>query len=307
MGSPSQAKSASEAKAIGAAAPGAPVAAGGADSGGAEKTASAGSTPPPATVKSSGSGSKVSLSEKDVKEMIKRHEGVRNKPYKDSLGLWTVGVGHLIGDGKSLPDAWNRTFTDQEVNDLYDKDFDHHQKAAASIPGYDKFNSGGQGALTDLTFNMGPSWIKRFPSTAKSIAKGDGIASAAGLTDSKWYGQVGSRAPEVVGLMASGGIQAKDGGITDGPESGYPATLHGPEIITPLSPNSILEQLGKTPASSVEPTSSASLSSTSDTIKEIYSMNTDVMEMIAEKLDEVIAKLSDSNDTQSKLLMHSRV
>jgi hypothetical protein len=44
-----------------------------------------------------------------------------------------------------------------------------------------------------------------------------------------------------------------------------------------------------------------------NTIKEIYSMNTEVMEMLAGKLDTMISKLSDSNDTQSKLLMYSRV
>ena len=81
--------------------------------------------------------------------------------------------------------------------------------------------------------------------------------------------------------------------------------MHGNEIITPLSPNSILEQLGKTPATTEIAGSSSS--STTNTIKEIYSMNTEVMEMLAGKLDTMISKLSDSNDTQSKLLMYSRV
>ena len=47
--------------------------------------------------------------------MIIAHEGVRYKPYKDSLGLWTVGVGHLIGDGKTLPEDMNRTFSADEI------------------------------------------------------------------------------------------------------------------------------------------------------------------------------------------------
>jgi hypothetical protein len=100
-------------------------------------------------------------------------------------------------------------------------------------------------------------------------------------------------------------VSAAKGGITDGPKSGYPATLHGNEIITPLSPNSILEQLGKTPATTEIAGSSSS--STTNTIKEIYSMNTEIMELLAGKLDTMISKLSDSNDTQSKLLMYSRV
>jgi hypothetical protein len=115
--------------------------------------------------------------------------------------------------------------------------------------------------------------------------------------------------PEAVGAALDADrktkISAAMGGITNGPKFGYPATLHGNEIITPLSPNSILEQLGKTPATTEIAGSSSS--STSNTIKEIYSMNTEVMEMLAGKLDTMISKLSDSNDTQSKLLMYSRV
>jgi GH24 family phage-related lysozyme (muramidase) len=48
-------------------------------------------------------------------EMLAHHEGVRQKPYRCPAGLWTVGVGHLIGDGHSLPDSWNRTFSLEEV------------------------------------------------------------------------------------------------------------------------------------------------------------------------------------------------
>lgn len=55
-------------------------------------------------------------------QLIKHHEGVRNRPYRCPAGLWTVGVGHLIGDGKSLPDSWNRTFTQEEIDGLLKSD-----------------------------------------------------------------------------------------------------------------------------------------------------------------------------------------
>jgi len=48
--------------------------------------------------------------------LIKHHEGVRNKPYQCPAKLWTCGVGHLIGDGKTLPKEWNRKFTDEEID-----------------------------------------------------------------------------------------------------------------------------------------------------------------------------------------------
>ena len=54
--------------------------------------------------------------------LIKHHEGVRNKPYKCPAGLWTCCVGHLIGDGKSLPESWNRTFSQEEIDGILKSD-----------------------------------------------------------------------------------------------------------------------------------------------------------------------------------------
>jgi lysozyme len=48
--------------------------------------------------------------------LIKQFEGCRYNPYRDSVGLWTVGYGHLIGDGKSLSSGDNRIFTQEEID-----------------------------------------------------------------------------------------------------------------------------------------------------------------------------------------------
>lgn len=142
--------------------------------------------------------------DKPIMDMIKRHEGVRTKPYKDSLGLWTVGVGHLIGDGKSLPPEWNRELSMNEVDSLFAQDYKHHKDAAEKIPGYDKLNSSGKAALTDLTFNMGPGWYKKWPNFTKALASGDSESAAKSLEDSKWYTQVGNRAKTIVAMIRGG-------------------------------------------------------------------------------------------------------
>jgi GH24 family phage-related lysozyme (muramidase) len=139
-----------------------------------------------------------------AKQMIKDHEGKRNRPYKDSLGLWTVGYGHLIGDGKSLPANMNREFSDEEVNAMFEEDYAHHAKAARSIAGYDKLNPGGQAALEDLTFNMGPTWYKKWPKFSAALASGDTTGAADQLRNSKWYGQVGGRAVQIAALIENG-------------------------------------------------------------------------------------------------------
>ena len=36
------------------------------------------------------------MNRNQLRESIKRHEGYREAPYKDHLGNWTVGFGHLI-------------------------------------------------------------------------------------------------------------------------------------------------------------------------------------------------------------------
>ena len=142
--------------------------------------------------------------DKGIMSMIARHEGKKLKPYQDSLGLWTVGVGHLIGDGKSLPADMNRQFSEEEVDAMFAEDYKHHKSAAMKIPGYNNLNESGQAALIDLTFNMGPAWYKKWPNFTKSLEEGDIEGAAKNLEQSKWYSQVGNRAPEIVGLLKKG-------------------------------------------------------------------------------------------------------
>ena len=104
-------------------------------------------------------------------EMLKHHEGVRCKPYRDCVGLWTVGVGHLIGDGKSLPDEWNKTFTMEEVDALLRKDLGRFER------GVQKFcpvplKQGEFDALVSFSFNLGLGVLQR-STLRQKILRGD--------------------------------------------------------------------------------------------------------------------------------------
>lgn len=140
----------------------------------------------------------------DVKKMIIQHEGVRLEPYKDKLGLWTVGVGHLIGDGRSLPDSWNRRFSKEEVYALFDQDFERHKKAAMNIPNFSRLGQKAQAALIDLTFNMGPGWFNRWPKLVQAMRDFDIRSVIDNLRNSKWAQQVqASRVSDVLSLLAT--------------------------------------------------------------------------------------------------------
>ena len=87
--------------------------------------------------------------------MIKHHEGVRYQPYQDPIGLWTVGVGHLIGDGKSLPQEWNKTFTSEEVDDILKDDLARFERGVNTLIPITRLTQNQFDALVSFSFNVG--------------------------------------------------------------------------------------------------------------------------------------------------------
>jgi lysozyme len=108
---------------------------------------------------------------KECLKMLAHHEGVRQKPYKCPAGLWTVGVGHLIGDGKTLPDSWNRTFTLDEVYDILAKDvvrFERGVNKYITVPlRQNEFD-----ALVSFSFNLGLGVLQR-STLRQALNRGD--------------------------------------------------------------------------------------------------------------------------------------
>jgi len=93
-------------------------------------------------------------------EMLAHHEGVRRKPYRCPAGLWTVGVGHLIGDGHSLPDSWNRTFSLEEVYAILAADvtrFERGVERYITVP----LTQGQFDALVSFAFNRGLGTLQK--------------------------------------------------------------------------------------------------------------------------------------------------
>jgi lysozyme len=95
---------------------------------------------------------------KSTLSFITNEEGSRNKAYKDSKGLWTIGVGHLIkADEQHLITA---TLTDQEVEDLLRSDLKWCSEAvegSVRVP----LNQGQFDALYSLCFNIGETAFRK--------------------------------------------------------------------------------------------------------------------------------------------------
>jgi lysozyme len=112
--------------------------------------------------------------------LIKHHEGVRSRPYRCPANLWTVGVGHLIGDGKSLPDSWNRTFSQEEIDGILKSDLRRFElgvhKMLPNVPLRQcEFDS-----IVSFCFNLGLGCFQR-STLRQALLRGDKKAAMESL------------------------------------------------------------------------------------------------------------------------------
>ena len=104
-------------------------------------------------------------------ELIKHYEGLRLKPYRCPAGLWTIGYGHLIGNGSVLPDSWNRTFSVAEANALLVTDVIRCERGVTRYCPV-KLSQGQFDALVSFSFNLGLGTLQR-SSLRQKINRGD--------------------------------------------------------------------------------------------------------------------------------------
>ena len=123
----------------------------------------------------------MNISDKAI-EMIKHHEGVRQKPYRCPAKLHTVGVGHVLypeqgkmkieeRDGFGLKDADNRTFSMEEVNGILKADLARFERGVVqfcSVP----LTQGQYDALISFSFNVGLGTLQR-STLRQKILRGD--------------------------------------------------------------------------------------------------------------------------------------
>jgi len=106
---------------------------------------------------------------KSTLEFITKEEGARNKAYKDTKGLWTIGVGHLIkADEQHLITT---TLTDEQVEELLRSDLKWCSEAVESsvkVPlSQNQFD-----ALYSLCFNIGETNFRK-STVVKKINEND--------------------------------------------------------------------------------------------------------------------------------------
>jgi len=125
--------------------------------------------------------------------------------YTDSTGNSTIGYGHLITPEEKTSGIYDNGITEEQANDLLNKDIEKHSKEMySSYPWMNNLSGGIKSALEDMYFNMGANGFGSFKNTLDLIKSGNYSQAADNILKSKYAKQVGKRAIRNADLIRGG-------------------------------------------------------------------------------------------------------
>jgi len=131
-----------------------------------------------------------------LRKQLQRHEGWEEKPYKDSVGVLTIGYGRNLDDvGISLEEG-----SFMLENDISTAESECEKRFSF----FSDLNDIRQEVLTNMMFNLGWPRLSGFKNMIAALEEADYELAAAEMLDSKWHTQVKSRAEELADQMRTG-------------------------------------------------------------------------------------------------------
>ena len=125
---------------------------------------------------------------------LKRHEGLKLKPYQDTEGVWTIGFGHNLEEGITAKIAEFILHEDIRI---------HTDELTRVFPIVTTLDDDRRDVLINMCFNLGISRLKGFKKMWAAIDASDYVEASKQMLDSLWADQVGSRAIELAYKMQS--------------------------------------------------------------------------------------------------------
>jgi lysozyme len=148
--------------------------------------------------------------------LLRFHEGQRLTAYRDTKGLWTIGVGHLLPDPRNP--KWNgMRITQARCDDLFQKDWNKHVALVEKYaPWALEFDEVRKYVVIDMTFNLGiepfdGDGFKDWPMFVKQLRTGNWAAANANMRSTLWARQVKGRARRLARMVLTGGWPREPG------------------------------------------------------------------------------------------------
>ena len=152
----------------------------------------------------------------ELVKMIAIHEGIVLNVYQDHLGIDTVGIGRNLQDrgitdgelsfiNKTMDEVYENGLTEEEAYYLCMNDIAIVEKELlVNKPIVNQLNDVRQMVLIDMAFNMGVPRLMKFKNMWLAIEKVNYQLANEEMIDSRWAGQVGSRAMKLSLAMKNG-------------------------------------------------------------------------------------------------------
>jgi lysozyme len=136
----------------------------------------------------------------ELTRQLRGDEGEKPCVYRDSLGLWTIGVGRLVDP--SHPKAGLRS---DEITYLLNNDIDDRIDALTrALPWFQNIDDARKGVLLNMAFQIGTDGLLEFKNTLALIRDGKYADAAAAMLQSKWAHQTPARAERLSDQMKDG-------------------------------------------------------------------------------------------------------
>lgn len=129
-------------------------------------------------------------------KQLKRHEGLRLKPYLCTAGKQTIGYGRNL-EQKGITKGEAEYMLSVDIGDVM-------LELKNRLPIYQSLDSTRQAVLVNMGFNLGVNGLLKFKNMVKALEAKDYAKAAAEMLDSNWAKQVGSRAQELALQMETG-------------------------------------------------------------------------------------------------------
>ncbi len=131
-----------------------------------------------------------------LRDQLIRHERLRLKPYKDTVGKLTIGVGRNLDD-TGISKAEAMLLLDNDIQAATDE-------LNIALPWTANLDWPRRSVLINMTFNMGMTRLLGFQLTLIAIQDGQWQKAHDHMLASKWARQVGPRAIELARIMLTG-------------------------------------------------------------------------------------------------------
>lgn len=123
-------------------------------------------------------------------------EGLKDKPYLDTVGKLTIGVGRNLHDVGLSPD---------EIQYLLGNDIKRVEgDLDVALPWWRDMTEARQQVLANMCFNLGVGGLLGFKNTLAAMKAGRYEEAATGMRQSLWARQVGERSERLAKRMSTG-------------------------------------------------------------------------------------------------------